>query len=389
MSRLSPELAQLDSEVHAFVEGLPAEPSSLTLEERFAYLVDVQRRLHEAGLAVVAWPEKWGGRGLGPEAAAVVSTALGRSGSPEVINFVALDVLAPALMKFGTAQQLDQWLPPMAPAAEVWCQLFSEPDAGSDLAALRTRATPQNDGTWVVHGRKVWATWGQFAQRGLLLARTGALADRHRSITAFVIDMHSPGVEVRPLRSMTGSAEFAEITLDGLALGPDDVVGEVSTGWAVAMAILEAERGTYPIRRASLISAALRRLRLDCNGRSLTTNQRRSLVDAIISVQLLQNRLDVVVRHLQTGQPIGPQAAVTKILLTRTEQVVRAAAVEVLGLDALVRTPDNGEILDEWLYSRAASIYGGSTQIQRNLIGERLLGLPPEPSFFAARPVGK
>ena len=218
-----------------------------------------QRSLHAAGLAVPTWPVSLGGRGLGAAAAAIVSDELGRAGAPEVINFVATDIVAPTLMRYAEPDRLAALLPPMAGADEIWCQLFSEPDAGSDLAALRTRAVPAGDG-WTVTGEKVWSTWAQFARYGLLLARTGDLSQRHRGLTAFVVDMRRPGVSVHPLTTMTGDDEFAAVRFDGVELDGGSVVGEVGEGWAVAMHVLAFERGPYAVRRASVVRGSLERL---------------------------------------------------------------------------------------------------------------------------------
>src|SRR3954452_24542813 len=241
----------LGAEVEAFTARNPAGRPPADLSERFAWLVDYQRRLHEAELAVVSWPKEYGGRGLSLFDAITVAEALGRAEAPELINFVAIEVVAPALMAFADDEQLSRWLPPMASAESVWCQLFSEPDAGSDLASLRTRAVQDGD-CWRISGSKVWSTWAQFADKGLLLSRTGPLETRHKTIGAFVIDMRQPGVEVRPLVTMTGSAEFAEVVFDDAIVCGDDVVGDVGKGWSVAMRMLENERGPYALRRVAV-----------------------------------------------------------------------------------------------------------------------------------------
>lgn len=353
--------ADLRDEVRRFVAGLGDTPPSDDLAHHFAHLVDVQRALHEAGLAVVSWPTRWGGRGLPPVAAAVVADEMGRTGAPEVINFVALEVVAPGLMAHASEEQLDAWLPPMASADRIWCQMFSEPDAGSDLAGLRTAATADCDG-WRLSGSKVWCTWGQFADYGLCLARTGPRESRHRGITAFVVDMRSRGIEVRPLRSMTGSEEFAEVLLDDVVVAATDVVGEVGGGWAVAMSMLAAERGTYAVRRASVVRAAA----AECSGD----------VDALVSMSRLDHRIKSLIATLERGGEMGADSVLTKVALTAAEQTVHAARLAALGADAMI----DGPIVRDWLYSRAASIYGGTAQVQRNIIGERLLGLPREPA---------
>ncbi|MGB0113896.1 MAG: acyl-CoA dehydrogenase family protein [Ilumatobacteraceae bacterium] len=376
MKPQNPQAAALVEEVRAFVSTLDPLPYDADLERHFHSLVRVQRQLHAAGLAVVSWPVKYGGRGLGPADGATVSWQLGREGCPEVINFLALEVVAPGLMQHATDEQLERWLPAMAPAEEIWCQLFSEPDAGSDLASLRTVAEQRDDGSYRATGTKVWSTWAQFADRGLLLARTGPLDTKHRGISAFVVDMHTPGITVRPLRSMTGSVEFAEVILEDVEIAAENMVGEPGDGWAIAMSMLSAERGTYPIRRSSVLSAALARLRTTVVDRTLTETERLGIVDATIALQLLEWRTDALVASLEQGHTLGPETGMTKMLLTQAEQSIRAAAFDALGADGLIGDPATAEVTEDWLYSRAASIYGGSAQIQRNILGERMLGLP-------------
>ena len=229
---LNEDQQQFREEVRAFTSQLEPEPLHHSVDEQFKYLVDFEHRLHDAGLAAVAWPTEYGGRGMSPLEYAIVCDELGRAEAPEVINFVGIDVIAPALLVYADAEQLATWLPLMASAEEIWCQLFSEPDAGSDLASLRTRAE-KTDAGWTINGQKVWSTWAQFATWGLLLARTGTAEDRHRGITAFVIDMATPGIDVRPLTTMTGSAEFAEVFFDNVELPDTALLGELGGGWQV------------------------------------------------------------------------------------------------------------------------------------------------------------
>ena len=378
---LDAELAPFRAEVRAFTAGLTDEPRHHDLHARFEHLVAFQRSLHEAGLAVPTWPASLGGRGLGAAAAAIVSDELGRAGAPEVINFVATDIVAPTLMRYVEPDRLAELLPPMAGADEIWCQLFSEPDAGSDLAALRTRAVPADDG-WRVTGEKVWSTWAQFARYGLLLARTGELEERHRSLTAFVVDMQRPGVTVHPLTTMTGEDEFAAVHFDGVEVDADAVVGKVGDGWAVAMHVLGYERGPYAVRRASVVRGALERLLRETRASSPCLDVRHRVVDAYIAMELLDLQIERVVDDLDTGADGSARAPITKRLLTRADQATFAARQRVQGLDAIA-WPDGAaseRIAGDFLYSRAASIYGGSQEIQRNIIAERLLGLPREPA---------
>ena len=377
--RIDPELEGFREEVRAFTAEIGDEPRHADLDSRFEHLVGFQRSLHAAGLAVPTWPVALGGRGLGAAAAAIVSDELGRAGAPEVINFVATDIVAPTLMRYAEPDRLAALLPPMAGADEIWCQLFSEPDAGSDLAALRTRAVPSDDG-WRVTGEKVWSTWAQFARYGLLLARTGELEQRHRSLTAFVVDMRRPGVSVHPLTTMTGEDEFAAVRFDDVELDAGAVVGEVGDGWAVAMHVLGFERGPYAVRRASVVRGSVERLLRAARAATTPADVRRDVVDAYIAMELLDLQIDRVIDQLDTGLDGSTSAPITKRLLTHADQATFAASHRLHGVSGIAWTPGapGEQIASDFLYSRAASIYGGSQEIQRNIIAERLLGLPRE-----------
>jgi alkylation response protein AidB-like acyl-CoA dehydrogenase len=371
-------LQSLTAEVDTFMATADIPQSAgddeSALDEHIAALRRFQGDLHRAGLAVPAWPSRYGGRDLDPVAASAVAQRLGELGAPELVNFVGLEVLAPGLLRYVDDDRLKRWLPPMASADELWCQLFSEPDAGSDLASLHTVAQPDSDG-WRITGQKIWSTWGQYSDWGLLLARTGSLDERHRGITAFVIDMHEEGIDARPLRAMTGEAEFAEVFLDGVRVGPEGLVGQVGDGWAVTMHILAAERGPYAIHRASVLRKTLREVIEQSRG-SRRPAERDAVARAVIACRLLDLQIAKVAEGLSQGRSPGPEAALTKLLLGSTEQKLLDAAVELMGPACLAWSDKRPEWVGAWLYSRAASIYGGSAQIQRNLIGERMLGLP-------------
>jgi alkylation response protein AidB-like acyl-CoA dehydrogenase len=374
---LNEDQMRFRDEVRVFTSHLDPEPRHHSTDDQFKFLVEFQHRLHEAGLATVAWPVEYGGRGLSPTEYAIVCDELGRARAPEVINFVGIDVIAPALLVYADREQLTAWLPLMASAQEIWCQLFSEPDAGSDLASLRTRAERGPDG-WTINGQKVWSTWAQYATWGLLLARTGTAEERHRGITAFVFDMATPGIEVRPLKTMTGSAEFAEIFFDNVQLPAEALMGEVGGGWDVAQVMLTAERGPYAIRRSAVLRGALTGLHHLASG---TTDLliRQRVAGATIAMELLDLRIADVVTTLDRGEQIGTESALTKLLLGQVEQTIFSVALDVLGMSALSADPDDVEMAaweERYLYSRSSTIYGGTQQIQRNIVGERLLGLP-------------
>ena len=374
---LTDEQERFAEEVRSFTATIEPEPLHHSVDEQFKYLVGFQQRLHNAGLAAVAWPREYGGRAMSPVEYAIVCDELGKARAPEVINFVAIDVIAPALLSWIDPDRLRTWLPAIASAEEIWCQLFSEPDAGSDLASLRTSAQPEGGG-WRITGQKVWSTWAQFATWGLLLARTGTAESRHRGITAFVVDMSTSGIEVRPLQTMTGSAEFAEVFFDGARLPADAVVGEVGAGWQVANVMLTAERGPYAIRRSAVLRGALTGLHQLAAG-CTDPVQRQSVAEATIAMELLDLRIAEVVKILTGGAEVGFASALTKLLLGQVEQAIFAAGMDVLGLAGSARDDHDAQLaswMERYLHSRSATIYGGTQQIQRNIVGERLLGLP-------------
>jgi alkylation response protein AidB-like acyl-CoA dehydrogenase len=342
---------------------------------------DFQRRLAEAGLAGITWPVEYGGLGLGPDhELAFAEAARGRETYTDVFA-IGLGMCGPVLLALGSEEQ-KRHLPAMLRGAELWCQLFSEPSSGSDLASLRTRAERQDDGSWVVTGQKVWTTYAHESDYGLLLARTDPAAPKHRGITMFVVDMHAPGITARPLRQMTGDSEFNEVFLDGVRLPADAVVGEVGGGWQAAMVMLMNERvtlGRDPLAMSSPVDFARVLGLVRERGLAGDPVVRQRLADLWLlqrGLELLGNRIAEGVR---AGEDPGPYASVGKlgaaILATRTV----ALAADLVGPASAAWEPDDPEG-GLWaygqLFSPALSIAGGTDQIQRSIIGERLLGLP-------------
>jgi alkylation response protein AidB-like acyl-CoA dehydrogenase len=365
----------IDSAIDEALATTPPAPRGFGELERFEYSRTVQRHLHGHGLVGLEWPAEYGGRNLDPADAVHALRRLAGAGIPELANYVAIDVLSPALIEFMPAAKLRRWLPPMAEATEIWCQMFSEPDAGSDLASLRTQAV-RTDAGWLVNGQKVWSTWAHYAQWGVLLARTGTTESRHRGITAFVVDMASDGILTRPIRTMTGTAHFSEVFFTDVVLPADAVIGEIDGGWGVAMKVLEHERGAYPASRAAILRRALAAM-LDHVGdrRDAEMSTRIGRIQARLNA--LDALVDIFINRLAAGRRVGPDAATAKLLLSRTEQLLFDTFFEVLGPDAVMWDGVEELPLDiqEFLYSVAATIYGGARNIQLNLIGERRLGL--------------
>jgi len=294
------------------------------------------------------------------------------------VNRVGINLAGPTLLAHGTDAQKAQWLPRILDAAEIWCQLFSEPGAGSDLASLATRATP-TDGGWLLTGQKVWTSYAQYARWGIALVRTDPDAPKHRGISYVVVDMQAPGIEIRPLVQITGEAEFNEVFFDDVFVPEDHLVGGLHDGWAVANTTLAHERGTaFPFKEQvvhevyldELYALAAERGRLD------DVETADALAQSFVELRLL--RLDNwrTLSRLAAGISPGPESSITKLRWTDMTQHLSDTALTILGPDASRR----GKWSRQWLWSKAASIAGGTSEVQRTIIGERILGLPREGS---------
>ena len=326
-----------------------------------------QQRLFADGWAGIHWPEENGGRGLTPQHQGVWLEQCALAGVPPVLNMVGLVLAGGSIMRFGTDQQKDLHLRPTLAAEKVWCQLFSEPGAGSDLGGLTTRAEPDGD-RFVVNGQKVWCSGGRYSGWGILMARTNPEAKKHDGISFFLVDMASPGIEVRPLKQMTGEAEFDEVFFTDVDLPPEALLGPLNGGWGVGMAVLTSERGHIG---ASVIGlerrlAGIARMAED---HELTAVQRDRLVG-------LLSRGKVFTWMARRQGPIASTAA-SLMKLGITELMFEASMLrgEVAGAGGMLEGPDTAGMLA----APGGRIAGGTSQVQRNIIGERLLGLPREP----------
>jgi alkylation response protein AidB-like acyl-CoA dehydrogenase len=378
---LTSEEIELRSEVRAYLAEHCPDPDTIPqgLDERFAYLRGWQRRCYEAGFVGRSWPTEFGGGGRPTSEQLVVDLELAAAGAPEFPAIVGLDVLGPALLAFGTDAQRRRHVPPILSGEEIWSQGFSEPEAGSDLASLRTTAVATDDG-WVLNGQKTWVSWGQFSRWCGVLARTDPDVPRHKGISLIIADTGSPGLEVRPMEQITGHAEFCELFFDDVVVPRENILGEPGQGWTIAMHVVAHERGTAALPRQVTLRTWLDRLVADAadarvDDRPLLDDERTqaTLARALVEIEVLRHHASRTMSPSLSGGAVGPESSTVKLLMAQAEQTLGAAALEILGDEAAA-----GFWHERYLYSRAASVYGGTQQIQRSIIADRLLSLPRE-----------
>jgi alkylation response protein AidB-like acyl-CoA dehydrogenase len=343
-------------------------------EAHYAWRRDFQRRLYEGGWAAVHWPPEHGGRGATLTESAIFFEELGRSRAPLPANVLGILLGGPTLMVWGTDEQKDRFLGPILSGEEIWCQGFSEPDAGSDLAALKTRAVPDGDG-WRVTGQKVWTSGAQYSKWCMLVARTDTEAAKHKGLTYFLMDMQQDEVQVRPLRQITGESEFNELFIEDAWISGDCMIGGVGNGWKVALTTLMNERAGL----AFFLQVRLRRLLDDLIGEAAG---RGLLEDDVVADRLGALHVKAELLRLTAyrgltaieryGQP-GPEGSLTKWMWSDANQELAQLAADLLGAEALLQgTPWGYELLR----ARGNSIEGGTTEILKNIVAERVLGLP-------------
>jgi alkylation response protein AidB-like acyl-CoA dehydrogenase len=378
---LEPAERVLRDEVRAFLARNVPDPGDIPheLDARIAYLREWQARCYEAGYVGRAWPAEFGGGGRPTVEQLVVDQEFAVAGAPELVAVVGLDVIGPALLAFGRDEQKARHVRPILSAEEIWSQGFSEPEAGSDLASLRTTAVETSDG-YVLTGQKTWISWGQFSRWCGVLARTDPDVAKHKGISLLIVDTESPGVEMRPMEQITGHAEFCELFLDGVLVPKENLLGRPGQGWEIAMHVVAHERGTAALPRQVMLRTWLDRLVADAAG--ATRDGAPVLADEVAQAMLAAALIDIeVLRHhasrtmsaFVNGGAVGPESSGVKLLMAQAEQRLGLAALEVLG------AAEAGPFWHErYLYSRAASVYGGAQQIQRNILADRVLGLPKE-----------
>ncbi|WP_119730280.1 acyl-CoA dehydrogenase family protein [Thermomonospora amylolytica] len=368
----TPEEATFRQELRKWLAAnVPEGPAPLGGPARAQFWAKWHRALFRGGWMGLSWPVEYGGRGLSPIYEAILADEVGAAGAPPVPH---VGYLGRALLHYGTPEQRRRHLPGLLSGEETWCQGFSEPGAGSDLAALSTRAERAEDGGYRVHGQKVWTSDAAWADWCLLLARTDPQAPRHRGISALVVDMRAPGVTVRPIRQINGDEEFNEVFFDGTPVPADRLVGEPGQGWEIAMTTVSYERGPADIGFSSRYARTLRRLEEVARQRQVPPATRRELARAYVHTEVLRLHVLRSLSARMAGGTPGPQSSVDKLLSTRTEQLLHHAAMDLHGSGPLLG--DDGEVLFDYLYSRGSSIAGGTSQIQHSIVAERLLGLP-------------
>jgi alkylation response protein AidB-like acyl-CoA dehydrogenase len=380
----------LADEVRGFLSraGLRSEDLPRRLDDRMASLRRWQAACYEAGFVGRAWPAEFGGGGRPAVEQIIVDQELAAGSAPEFVNIVGLDVLGPSLLRFGNDTQRRRYIPPILAAEEIWCQGFSEPEAGSDLASLRTRAVADGE-DYVINGQKTWVSWGQYATWCGLLARTDDSVPRHRGISMLIVDMSSPGVEVRPMTQITGHAEFSELFLEDVVVPRENLLGQLGDGWKIAMHTLGHERGTAALPRQVKLRTWLDRAvsvaaRRELDGRPVLEDPeiQTALARALIGIEVLRHHAYRTVGEFLSGGAVGPESSSVKLLMAEAEQQLAATVLDVLGPTLLSGDPDEAAENDFWyetyLYSRAASVYGGTRQIQRDIIADRVLSLPKE-----------
>jgi alkylation response protein AidB-like acyl-CoA dehydrogenase len=343
-----------------------------TLDEQMAQLRKIMRLGYDAGFTRWGWPERVGGLGGSNLLRAYLGEALTARDLVEPGNYSMPEVLAPTMIDFAPPELAATMVPRLLSGDEIWCQGFSEPGTGSNLGSLACRATKDGDG-WRVNGQKVWTSLAQYAQRCVLLTRTGTPESAHRGITAFFVDMDSPGITVRPIETMHGVPEFSEVFYDDVFVPDERILGQVAGGWAVAMDLLPYERSTALWHRATYLQRRLEQLVSLAPAGALDP---ASLAEAIEQVWALRARSRATQRRLAAGETLGAETSIDKVLLGTAEQAVFDLAAEGLGpWVAVGDDPESDRWRAEFLYSRAATIYGGSAEIQRNIIARRLLDL--------------
>ena len=376
------DIAEFRTELQAWLDAhhdelAPTFDPPGTLDDHVDQMQRVKSVLFDAGWMRYGWPERVGGLGGSPTLRTEVGAALAARDLTDSGLYSLVEVLAPTVIDFAPQDLAAEVVPRLLDGTEIWCQGFSEPDTGSDLASLACRALPDGDAKtasrWVINGQKVWTSLAQYTDRCVLLTRTGPSESRHRGITAFFVDMNTPGITVAPIEMINGVREFAAVFFDDVVVPADRMIGELGGGWTVAMSILPYERSSCFWQR---IAHLYRRLQMLVDIAPETDRAAEVIGNAYVDLHALRSRSRITQHRLAAGETLGPETSIDKVLVAMAEQVtydavrrLRPGVVEMddSGVGAMWRT--------EYLFSRAATIYGGTAEVQRNIIARRLLGL--------------
>lgn len=345
-------------------------------------LVAFEAELHKAGLAGITWSKEYGGHGLSLREHLEANREIGLAPMPNAVNSIGKELAGPIIQTVGDERQKQQFLPAILKMQHIWCQGFSEPDAGSDLAALRTKAELTSDG-WRLNGQKIWTSGASKSQRCLLLARTGVKDDRHRGLVLFAVPMESAGIEVREIQSMDGKRSFCEVFFKDVIVDPANMLGEPDEGWAAATRVLSIERATNRMYRAWRFESEIDHLITACRSHAgaykILQNHSRELAQIRVDVERLKGHVETLVEHLLAGEAIGPRGSFPKLFWSEAHQRFARLAYDVVS-----QFPnDAGQTLNDvrhrmediYLSSRAETIYAGTTEIQLDIIAKRILKL--------------
>ena len=378
---------------HWLEEALPAGWGESVLEpededERAMFRLEWERKLHAGGWSGINWPKEYGGRGATLIERAIFAEEMARARAPEGLNIIGHNLVGTTLLRHGTEAQKQRFLPKIISSDEVWCQGFSEPNAGSDLASVRTRAERRGD-KFIVNGQKIWTSFAQYSQWCFALVRTDPDLPKHKGLSFLLIDMNSPGITIKPLRQISGEREFNETFFDDVEVPVENVVGDINDGWRIAMTTLAYERGPEDaLGRQIRFKQELDKLLLTLaaqprgGGRAIDDAQtRQQLARSVTEVEVMRlNSLRTFSKYLN-GEERGPDASLIKLYWSHAAQRMYETALDALGPAAPLAGSDphaaaGGRFQLSWLQSKAFTIYSGSSEIQRNIIGERMLGLP-------------
>ena len=385
--RFSPEDEQYRLKLRTWLEAnVPTEAAPSDQDADFAFRRAWQRKLYDGGWVGINWPKEYGGQGATLLQQAIYAQEMTRARAPQPANGLGIGIVGPTLMEHGTETQKRRFIPKILNADEIWCQGFSEPNSGSDLASLQTKAVLDGD-DFVVNGQKIWTSLGQYADWCILLVRTDTDAPKHRGISYLLVDMHSPGVTVRPLKQITGNSEFNETFFDSVRVPKQNLIGELNEGWRIAMTTLTYERGISSLATQVRIKQQLGAMigyasKTRRNGGTLSEDPvlRQDLAQAHIRVEIMLLNLYRGITSRLRGQPPGPEASLDKLYWSELDKWMQELGMSLQGPYSQLMEGSEHAVKGNWQYnflrSRAGTIYSGTSEIQKNIIGERVLGLP-------------